>query len=170
MKKKFVSFSLISILLIGCLPFTVSGQRDVQKRAKVCGDPTEACETKFEFEPHDISFEVPDDAVQIYETEEFYAVILASVRVTDANCETRFISEERRLETQELFPNNKVFASRCPDPGNLYYEPIDYRIQFMAVYAGKTKEEANELLATVKATGKFSDAFVRQLSAGINGT
>ncbi len=40
----------------------------------------------------------------------------------------------------------------------------------MAVYAGPTLAEANRVLAAVKATGKFSGAYVKRMRAGFNGT
>ncbi len=171
MKKKLVSFLLTYFLLIGflCLPAIVQAQRGKPKRAKVCGDPTKTCKTSVDFEAHDLPFEVPEN-VFISETERFYAIVLKSFRITDAECETKFVSENERLETQELFPNNKVFASRCPDPGNLFYEPIDWHVRFMAVYAGRTKAEATKMLTKVKATKKFSNAYIKQLYSGFNGT
>ena len=114
-------------------------------------------------------FEVPEN-VYIAETETFYAVVLKSFRVSEEECENKFISEDERLATQELFLNNKVFASRCPDPGNLFYNPIDYHVRFMAVFAGRTKAEATKMLNKVKETGQFPGAYIKQLTAGFNGT
>jgi hypothetical protein len=172
MKKKLFNLSLVCFLAIGflCLPSNVSAQKKSKpKRAKVCGDPSKSCKTSVTFEAFDLPFEVPEN-VFIAETERFYAVILKSFRVTDDECESKFISEDERLAAQELFPNNKVFASRCPEPGNLFYEPIDYRVRFMAVFSGRTKAEATKMLAKVKATGQFSGAYIKQLLAGFNGT
>jgi hypothetical protein len=39
----------------------------------------------------------------------------------------------------------------------------------MAVYAGRTRAEANAMLARVKATGKFDGANLRRMSIGFNG-
>jgi len=171
MKKKLLSLSLIYFFLCGflCLPTNVEAQRKKPRRAKVCGDLTKACKTSVDFEAHDLPFEVPEN-VFIAETERYYAVILKSFRTTDAECESKFVSENERLETQELFPDHKVFANRCPDPTVLFYEPIDWRVRFMAVYAGRTKTDANKMLAKVKATKKFSRAYIKQLYSGFNGT
>lgn len=172
MKKKLISLSLICILAVGFLylPSSTSAQKKRKPRlAKICGDPTKTCKTIVEFEPHDLPFEVPETVV-IVQTEKFYAVILKSFRVTEEECESKFISEDERLATQELFPTNKVFASRCPDPGNLFYEPIHWKVRFMAVYAGRTRAEATKILTTVKETNKFSGAYIKQLQAGFNGT
>jgi hypothetical protein len=140
------------------------------KPATVCGDPTATCRTTVEFQPHQLPFLLASNAV-IYDTEEFYAVILKSVRDDSGgqNCEV-FVPESERLEAQALFPHNKVFASRCFDPGDLYYTGVAQNQQFMAVYAGRTRAEANAMLAKVKSTGKYGDANLRRMHAGFNGT
>jgi hypothetical protein len=40
----------------------------------------------------------------------------------------------------------------------------------MAVYAGRTRAQANAMLEKVKATGKYPGANLRQMRAGFNGT
>jgi hypothetical protein len=40
----------------------------------------------------------------------------------------------------------------------------------MAVYAGKTRAEAERMLAAVRATGKYPTANLRRMQAGFNGT
>ena len=140
-------------------------------KATVCGDPTMRCRTgDIKFPPHNLPFNIPRRAV-IWETEPFYAIILKSMRVADefGECE-RFISEEERLEAQALFPRNKVFTSRCTEPGDLYYTNTDPLYRFMAVYAGRTRLEADQFLVKVKATGKYRGANVRQMRAGFNAT
>jgi hypothetical protein len=137
---------------------------------KVCGDPTVSCRTSATFEPHDLPFRIPRGAI-IWETEPFYAVILKSMGVSEDwdECD-RHIPESERLAAQGLFPRNKVFASRCQEPGTLYYTNTAAKQRFMAVYAGRTRAEAERVLAQVKATGKFPGANVRRMRAGFNGT
>jgi hypothetical protein len=146
----------------------VGAQRRAQ--ASVCGDPTAVCRTgDLVFEPHDLPFRLPKNAV-IWETELFYAVVIKSVRVADEfDCE-KFVAESERLAAQELFPRNKVFSSRCPDPGTLYYTNTAPKARFMAVYAGRTRAEADAMLEKVKATGKYPGANLRRMRAGFNGT
>jgi hypothetical protein len=130
------------------------------------------------FQPYDLPFRVPRNAV-IYDTELFYAVILKRVRLTLNDCD-KFISEEERLSAQTLFPHRKVFTSRrCADGGEVGYrnpnstDATGYRrgaSEFMAVYAGKTRAEAASVLATVQATGKFPNANIQRMRAGLNGT
>jgi hypothetical protein len=143
-------------------------RRRAPRPVAVCPDPTARCRTSVEFEPHQLPFEVPPDGL-ILETEKFYAVILKSVRDTSQDC-TVFIPEAERLEAQKLFPRQKVFASRCPEAGNSFYENVADDQRFMAVYAGRTRAEAASVLAKVKATGRFPGANLRRMSTGFNGT
>lgn len=146
-----------------------ASRRSRPRLAKVCGDPTVPCRTIYTFRPYDLPFRVATNAV-IDETEQFYAVILKSVRERDPyDCEN-FIPESERLAAQALFPRHKVFASRCYEPAELYYEGIAEGRRFMAVYAGLTRAEAERTLALVRATGKFPGANLRRLRAGVNGT
>ena len=163
---------LLCALLLGLLAFGVaSAQRRGRPRfAAVCGDPTVRCRTTVEFQPHQLPFAVPPNGV-IWETEHFYAVILKSVRdeTRGADCNV-FIPEPERVEAQALFPRHKVFASRCQEPGDLFYLGVAEDSQFMAVYAGRTRAEGQAMLAKVKATGKYPGANLRRLRAGFNGT
>jgi hypothetical protein len=139
-----------------------------QQQAKVCFDPSVPCKTSVNFESYDLPFEVPKNAV-IWETKDFYAIILRSVSSGEGDCE-RFVPESERLKAQELFPKTKVFASRPCNPGGLFYTNIAPDQQFMAVYAGATKAQAERLLAAVKATGSYPGANIRRMRAGFNGT
>jgi hypothetical protein len=142
------------------------GQR--ARHASVCGNPNAKCQTSTTFEPYDLPFRLPPNAV-IYDTEIFYAIILKSVRAKDDDCNT-IIPESERLAAQALFPDHKVFASRCTDAGTLFYTGVSPNQHFMAVYAGTTRTEAARMLAAVKATGKFAGANLRQMRTGFNGT
>ena len=158
---------LISTLLISGM--NVSAQRrKPAKRLTVCGDPNVSCPSVATFETYDLPFRVPNNAV-IWETELFYAVILKSVTSADNNCDN-YIPEPERLSAQVLFPDRKVFTSRCAEPGRLYFTNTSPKAQFMGVYAGTTLAEANRVLAAVKVTGKFPGANLRRMRAGFNGT
>ena len=146
------------------------------RKALICGNPKIACKTSVTFPPNDLPFRVPKDAV-IIDTVPFYAVILKSVEVPDDSCKV-FIPETDRLSAQALFPDHKVFSSRCAEPDSLFYLDLGKRKgvnvsethRIMAVYAGESLVEAKRFLETVKATGKFHDANLRRLSTGFNGT
>lgn len=137
-------------------------------RPSICGNPTVACKTTATFQANDLPFRIPADAV-IFDTELFYAVILKSLAVKEDDCEL-FIPEAERLQTQELFPDHKVFTSRCIDPENLFYTNVSDKHRIMAVYAGATLAEAKRFLNVVKATGKFPGANIRSMRTGFNGT
>jgi hypothetical protein len=140
------------------------------KHAAVCGDPTVACRTSFEFQPYQLPFVLPKNAV-IFDTEEFYAVILKSVRDESKGSDCNVsVPEPERVAAQALFPHNKVFASHCYDPEELYYTNVAPNQQFMAVYAGHTQAEAQQMLAKAKAAGKFPGANIRRMHAAFNGT
>ncbi|HEX9630536.1 MAG TPA: hypothetical protein VF961_10995 [Pyrinomonadaceae bacterium] len=145
--------------------------------AAICGNPKVACKTSVTFHPNDLPFQVPKNAV-IVDTELFYAIILKSVNIPGDSCDV-FIPENERLAAQVLFPDRKVFSSRCIDPENLFYldETVKTRVKnmsethrIMALYAGTTLADAKRVLQTVKATGKFPGANIRRLRTGFNGT
>ena len=163
---------LLCVLLLGLLAFGVaSAQRRGRPRfAPVCGDPTVRCRTTVEFQPYQLPFAVPPNGV-IWESEQFYAVILKSVidPSGDGDCDL-FIPEAERTAAQALFPRHKVFTSRCMEPADLYYTGVADGVRFMAVYAGRTRADAQAVLAKVKATGQFPGANVRRLRTGFNGT
>jgi hypothetical protein len=160
-----ISIAATAFLILGPAAYT---QRKSTGRLTVCGNPKAACPSQATFEPHDLPFRVPRNAV-IWETELFYAVVLKSMNASDENCDAH-IPESERLAAQTLFPDRKVFASRCVEPATLYYTNTRPNTRLLAVYAGPTLAEANRVLAAVKATGKFSGAYVKRMRAGFNGT
>jgi hypothetical protein len=146
------------------------------KQAAICGNPLVACKTTATFHPNDLPFRVPKDAV-IIDTVPFYAIILQSVVGSPDRCDD-FIPESERLAAQALFPDHKVFSSRCTDPENSRYEDVTTRKitnlsdthRIMAVYAGASQAEAKQFLEKVKTTGKYPGANIRRMRTGFNGT
>ena len=143
-------------------------RRKPAKHPQVCGNPNVTCGGQVTFQPNELPFRIPPKAV-IYDTDLFYAVILRSVPSPEESCDN-FIPEPERIAAQILFTSNKVFTSRCAEPGQVSYTNTSSKAQFMAVYAGLTMAEANAMLARVKATGKFPGANIRRMRAVINGT
>lgn len=144
-------------------------QRRASKRpAAICPDPTVRCRTSMKFKPYQLPLVVPPSGV-IVDSEKFYAVILKSLRDAAQDCMVS-VPESARLDAQKLFPHNKVFASRCYEPNELYYSNVADGQQFMAVFAGRTRAEAERMLAKVKATGKYPGAYLRRMNTGFNGT
>lgn len=168
-KRILISGALVCLLLAGTV-VAQRARRPPPQKGAVCGDPTLTCKTgDATFQPHDLPFRLPPRAV-IWESETFYAVILQSVKAADDDCE-KFVPEDERLAVQALFPHNKVFTDRgCAEPGETYYTGTQPGARFMAVYAGRTRREADAMLARVKATGKFAGANLRRMSIGFNGT
>jgi hypothetical protein len=160
---------ILVFMAVGALHL-VSGQSHVKNRARgsICGNPLVTCKTSVTFEPYDLRFRVPKNSV-IFDTELFYAVILKSITVADYDCE-KFVPESERLAAQALFPDHKIFSSRCTEAGSLFYTTIDDKYRIMAVYGGTTPAESKRVLAAVKATGKFPGAYVRRMRTGFNGT
>jgi len=163
---------ILGVVLLGLLGVggAAAQRRKAPRLGAVCGDPTVRCPTSIEFQPYQLPFRIPANA-NIWETEKFYAVILKSVRDESKgeNCDI-FVPEAEREAAQALFPRNKVFASRCMEPGDLFYTDVAEASQFVAVYAGRTRAEGLAVLEKVKATGKYPGANLRRLSAGFNGT
>jgi hypothetical protein len=174
-RQRFIGMALgisIGLLAITGSVEPTAGQshtvRQPARRGSICGNPTAACKTSATFQAHDLPFRVPANSV-IFDTEWFYAIILKSVPGAEDGCNT-FVPETERLNAQTLFPDRKVFASRCVEPGELFYTNVDSKHRIMAVYAGTTLAESKRTLAAVNATGKFSGAYMRRMRTGFNGT
>ena len=172
MRSKIVSIIVVvgSAVVSMMGPATKAGAQKGRRaqHASICGKPLVPCKTSAKFEPNDLPFRVPKNAV-IYDTELFYAIILKSVGTSEDDCDV-FVPESERLAVQALFPDHKVFSSRCPDVETLFYTNISSKHRIMAVYAGSTLVEAQRLLESVKATGKFPGANIRRMRTGFNGT
>ena len=164
-----VAFSIALVLIISSSTLAQSHAKVRRaSAAAICGNPKIACRTSVTFQPHDLPFRVPANAV-ILDTQPFYVVILKSVAASYDDCNV-FVPEPERLNAQLLFPAHKVFTSRCAEPGELFYTNIKDNQRIMAVYAGTTMADAKIMLATVKLTGKFPGANIRRIRTGFNGT
>ena len=147
----------VALITLAVLDASAQGRRRPAKRPAVCGNPQVPCKTAINFKDYDLPFQLPENAV-IYDTDLFYAVILKSVKAIADECDV-FVPESDRLAAQGLFRTNKVFTSRCYEPGEVGYSNTSPNAHFMAVYAGTTSADANRMLAKVKATGKFTGAW-----------
>jgi hypothetical protein len=167
-----VSVFVIALIVAAGVADSARGQshlgRKPVRRASICGNPNLPCKTTATFQPYDLPFRIPENAV-ILDTELFYGIVLKSVRANEDDCNT-FVPEGERLEAQALFPDRKVFASRCVDVESLFYTNVDPKSRMMAVYGGTTLAEAKRVLAAVKATGKYRGAYILQTRTGFNGT
>ncbi|HXM34054.1 MAG TPA: hypothetical protein VN920_02615 [Pyrinomonadaceae bacterium] len=160
--------SFVAVIALGLAANANAQRRKGVRHLSICGNPSAPCKTSATFQPNDLPFRVPKNAV-IYDTELFYAIILKSVGTSEDDCDV-FVPESERLAAQALFPDHKVFSSRCPDVETLFYANVNSKHRIMAVYAGTTLVEARRLLESVKATGKFPGANIRRMRTGFNGT
>ena len=167
---------IAGLAAIGYFDDIAAQGRRATTHAAVCGNPKIRCQTSATFEANDLPFQVPQNSV-IVDTVPFYAIVLQSKVVRDDDCKI-FIPERDRLAAQALFPDHKVFSSRCTDPENLFYADVSSRTpryfsethRILAVYAGTSMAEAKTMLAAVQATGKYAGANIRRMRTGFNGT
>src|SRR5256886_9898152 len=146
---------LIAAIIVSAIGINVVAQRQ-RRRVRppaVWGNPNVTCPTAFKFESYHLPFRMPQSAV-IYDTDLFYAVILRSVASPADNCDN-YLPEPDRLAAQILFPNNKVFTSRCAEPGQVSYSNTSAKAQFMAVYSGLTLAAAAPTAAPLESTGEI---------------
>jgi len=131
----------------------------------VCPNPESVCKSSYAFKPYQLPFGIQEKLVfgKTYKSVPFYAVVLQSVR-TNTSADCSHITEEQRLETQSLFPDRKVFASRFSCPEELVlYTSVNQDFNFLAVYAGTTLAEAKQTLSKVNANGHFPQANIRKM-------
>lgn len=149
----------IAVIPAAVLLAVISGS--VLAQGKVHPDPAKPYPG---FKPHELSFQTPNDGIARpeYRSEPFYAIILKTVPA----CR---VTEQERLAVQALLPGRKVFATRfgCDDnpEENIHYTNVNPAFGFIAVYAGATPAQASQVLARVKAMGRFPGANIRQMQA-----
>lgn len=174
-----MNFTRISFLLISLFLLTTAAnfaQKASQSRQyELCGDPHSDCQTAHNFGAG-LPLIIPGELEWMgqYKSQPFYAVIVQSRKVIfESNshndnyrdCGGQFTDNERS-SLQRLFPSNRVFSSEF---GCYYFQhsytnvKTDYN--FLAVYGGKTKVAAEAVLKTVRATGKYPGANIRQMQA-----
>ena len=135
-----------------------------------CSNPDAPCQSEqYTFEDYELSFRLPKKLVWLktYQSDTFYAILLKSVEAkTDAG-KCQYISESKRLAVQAQFPEHKVFASHngCNDisPDMVTYTNVNSDYNFLAVYAGQTRKEAERRLSTVEKQGQFSGPNIRKM-------
>jgi hypothetical protein len=125
----------------------------------ICPHPDHPCGG---FRTHDLSFVLPtDDAARDeVRSEQFYAILLRS----GPGCS---IPEADRAATQSRFPDRKVFLHRfgCDDDveNNVTYTNVNGSLAFLAVYAGRTREEADSTLRALQQGGAFPGSNLRRM-------
>jgi hypothetical protein len=150
----------------------------VQKTNAVCPDPAKPCQHKDkQFDAWELPFRMPARlrANKPYKSAAFYAVIIKTYE-TDEDCDGGEYIEALELERkneQKKQPSRKVFAYySCPNMAAVGYDfdgmwSADRErvlIQnFIAVYAGETKQEGEAALKSLK--NKYPQASLKQMTA-----
>ena len=144
----------------------------------VCPDPAKPCRhPEKQFDEWELSFKMPSklQANKSYESAEFYAVILKTYEMEEECDGGEYIeaAEAERRSEQKNHVGRKVFASyECPNMSAVIYEfegRFDAKRErivtanFIAVYAGETMEEAEEILREVKS--RFPKAEIKRMKA-----
>ena len=160
--------------MIAAFSFTAMGQKGKAKvrYGKVCGDPTVKCRgwDKPDDQPYELGFDMGKNLV-IYESEQFYGIVLKSVKLKDfGDCQKPSFKESERAKIQMDFEHNKVFMLNCFESGSNYYTGVSDKMAFVGVYAGRTLAEASKFLATVQGLNKYPGIRLRKMRIGINGT
>lgn len=153
-------------------------KREAKKLSNaVCPDPQKPCHhADREFSDWELPFKLPAKIVanKTYSSQTFYAVI---IRKYDEACgdEMDYDSkiEAERLRIQKAYPERKVFAEySCPNMDAVHYDFAGKRdasgervlfMDYIAVYAGETEEEANQILK--EAREDFSQAILKKMTA-----
>lgn len=161
MKLMTISIALLAGLLANPVPIKA------QVTGTACHNPTSRCPSSYSFAPYQLPFTIHGKLIygKTYKSQQFYAVILKSVKATsDPDCS--FIDESERLKEQSRWATRKVFTSRFSCPEELIlYENTDQSFNFLALYAGTTLNEARRVLHEVKTNGRFPQAYLKRLRA-----
>lgn len=175
--RKAIIFVILSLVFISNRSFaqfeTAIKSKIHSPNATVCPNPENPCKDD-RSEANDLSFHLANDLKwqNTYYSVEFFAILLKSVKSKpDQRHDSKikcsgYIGEKERKEVQALFSKKKVFASRfgCTDH-MIFYSGTNLQYNFLAVYAEKSKDEAQKTLAEVKAAGKFKGANIRKMQA-----
>ncbi|HEX8367347.1 MAG TPA: hypothetical protein VF604_02170 [Pyrinomonadaceae bacterium] len=143
----------------------------------VCPEPLKPCHHRErEFADWELPFNLPSKIVanKNYSSAAFYAVILKKYDdacVDEMDYDSKIEAERRAV--QKSFPKRKVFAEySCPNMDGVHYDFAGKRdasgervlfMDYIAVYAGETEEEANRLLEDVRE--EFPRATVKKMTA-----
>ncbi|HEX6729277.1 MAG TPA: hypothetical protein VF074_04665 [Pyrinomonadaceae bacterium] len=153
---------MTAIFVVG---LTFSQNAVGQALGTTCSNPSIKCDSTYPFAPYQLPFVIKEKLVfgKTYKSVLFYAVILKSVKTSEES-DCTFVAEEERVAAQSEFADRRVFTSKhsCPEELVLY-ENVDPNFNFMAVYAGTTAATAKRLLSRVRATGRYPQAYIKQL-------
>lgn len=132
----------------------------------ICGFPRN-CVPAYKFKPYELPFSTGRQAKfkagDHVESDYFYAVVLGVIKTADTSeGDDFFFNETKRLAAQKLFPDNKVFASRCcGNGGAVSYEGLSDTYNFLAVHGGENEEDATRLLSIARR--KYPSAEIKRM-------
>lgn len=150
----------------------------LQQANAVCANPSKPCHHKSKkFDDWELSFKMPAKLTpnKPYKSAPFYAVILKTYKMDDDCDGGEYIEavESDRKKEQANQLERKVFAEyQCPNMAAVNYDfegkwdaaKENMLISnFIAIYAGATKAEAEKTLQFMK--GEYPDAILKQMTA-----
>ncbi len=156
----------LALFLLCLLPLCATAQY-----GEIIGDPTDRDNRpQYEgFGPHDLPFFTGRAELgtgTLHDSREFYAVILQSKKAVRGEACVPY-TEAVRKAAQRLAPHHKVFTSREGCSGTVvHYLGTAEGYDFMAVFGGYTKAEAQALLPGLKA--KYPGANVRKMQVRLD--
>ena len=153
------------IVFVASLLLSLPTTLVAQTNGAICYQPLAQCSSSHSFAAYQLPFVIKEklEFGKSYRSEEFYGVVLKSVKaVGDPDCS--FVSEAERLAAQTVWPTRKVFSSHfnCSEE-LIVYENVDQNFNFLAVYAGKTLNEARRVLSEVKTNPRYSQAYLKRM-------
>lgn len=180
MLKKIVLFAFVFIVLTANVAAQQKAKTATAAKPKtsnaVCPDPKKPCHhAKKTFEDWELSFRLPQKIKSntTYKSAPFYAVIIRKYEEGCGELDINEPLEKERLRLQKLLPARKVFAEySCPNMEAVGYDfngKMDAAgerflyMDYIAVYAGETLEEANKLLGEL--SKKHPQAEVKKMTA-----
>ena len=144
-------------------------------RYDVCGDPQAHCEMGLgSWVLYNLPIAIRGELKMwdVYKSRPFYAIVLKlkkqidSEGVDDDACLKGLFDDAELEQTQAYFLDSKVFADNdgCWPAEQVSYSTSIRGYNFLAVYAGKTMQDANAMLKKVKATGMFPAAQIKKMT------
>jgi hypothetical protein len=144
-------------------------------RYDVCGNPQARCDSDVRYwELYNLPILIRDETKMwdVFKSRPFYAIVLklkkeiVSDHVDDDECLKGYFDDAELEQTQAYFLDKKVFADNdgCHPAQQVRYSTTLRGYNLLAVYAGKTMQDAAAMLRKVKATGMFPAAQIKQMT------
>lgn len=152
--------SLALLLVVTVLAAPAGAQAPAERPGAVCPHPARRCAG---FADGDLTFELAGSAgiaAAERRSEWFWAVVLRS----GPRCS---IGEAARRRAQARFPDRQVFVHHFDCDGdverNVTYDGVRRDVAFLAVYGGRTREEADAFRRRDPAVAAWTGAYLRRM-------